>query len=128
MRLSMKQAAVAAAFGVAFVSGAILNAWAGASDYEFQLVSKELKAGGPAEITVRLIHKPDGKPVPEAVIFTTRLDMWPDGMEAMTTPVEKVAGGEPGIYRFKAKLTMEGGWALSLAAKVQGEPDTIQGK
>jgi hypothetical protein len=124
----MKQAAVTAAFAMAFVSGTILNAWAGASDYEFQLVSKELKAGAPAEITVRLIHKPDGKPVSEAVIFTTRLDMGPDGMEAMTTPVEKVAGGEPGIYRFKAKLTMEGGWAFSLAAKVQGEPDTVQGK
>jgi hypothetical protein len=124
----MKQAAVAAEFGLAFASGTILNAWAGAGDYEFQLVSKELKAGAPAEITVRLIHKPEGKPVPEAVIFTTRLDMGPDGMEAMTTPVEKVAGGEPGIYRFKAKLTMEGGWAFSLAAKVQGEPDTVQGK
>jgi YtkA-like len=99
-----------------------------AGDYEFQLVSQELKAGAPAEITVRLVHKPDGKPVPDAVIFTTRLDMEPDGMEAMTTPVEKIAGGEPGTYRFKAKLTMEGGWAFSLAAKVQGEADTVQSK
>ena len=37
-------------------------------------------------------------------------------------------GGAPGIYRFKAKLSMAGGWALSLGAKVQGEKDTVQGK
>jgi len=123
-----KRAAVAAALGMAFVSGTIISAEAGAGDYEFQLVSKELKTGVPAEITVRLVHKPDGKPVTDAVIFTTRLDMAPDGMETMTTPVEKLAAGEPGTYRFKAQLTMEGGWAFSLAAKVQGEPDTVQGK
>jgi YtkA-like len=124
----MKQAAVAAAFGTAFASGTILSAQASASDYEFQLVSKELKAGAPADIVVRLVHKPDGKPVPDAVIFATRLDMGPDSMEEMTTPVTAEPGGSPGIYRFKAKLSMAGGWALSLAAKVQGEQETVQGK
>lgn len=128
MRTFIKQAAVAAAFGTAFACGAILSAQAGAGDYEFQLVSKELKAGAPAEIAVRLVHKPDGKPVPDAVIFTTRLDMGPDGMEEMTTPVTAVPGGAPGIYRFKAKLSMAGDWALSVGAKVQGEADTVQGK
>jgi hypothetical protein len=124
----MKQAAVAAAFGMALASGSVLSAQASAGDYEFQLVSKELKAGAPAEITVRLVHKPDGKPVPDAVIFTTRLDMGPDGMEEMATPVQTLPGGERGIYAFKAKLSMAGGWAFSLAAKVQGEPETVQGK
>jgi hypothetical protein len=124
----VRQAAVAAAFGVVFTSAAIVSVQAGANEYEFRLVSKDLKTGTPAEIAVRLVHKPDGKPVPDAVIFTTRLDMGPDGMEMMTTPVEKVSGGEPGIYRFKAKLAMEGSWAFSLAAKVQGEPETVQGK
>ena len=33
--------------------------------------------------------------------------------------------GEPGIYRFKAKLSMQGRWRLSLAAKVQGETGTV---
>ena len=75
---------------------------------------------------MRLVHKPDGKPVPGAIIFSTRLDMGPDGMEAMTTPSEKIPSSEPGIY--KAKLSMEGGWAFSLGAKVQGEPDSIKGK
>jgi hypothetical protein len=124
----MKHTAIAAAFGTAFAFGTIQSAHAGVSDYEFQLISKELKAGAPVEIAVRLVHKPDGKPVPGAVIFATRLDMGPDSMEEMTTPVSAVTGGEPGIYRFKANLSMAGGWALSLGAKVQGEADTVQGK
>ena len=124
----MKQAGVITLLSLALAAGTIPAARAGGLDYEFQLVTKELKAGPPAEIAVRLVHKPDDKPVPGAVIFSTRLDMGPDGMEAMTTPVEKVPGGEPGVYRFKAKLSMGGGWALSLAAKVQGEPDSVKGK
>jgi hypothetical protein len=128
MNRFVKQTAMAVLFGAAIATGVIPSAQAGGQDYEFQLVTKEFKAGPPAEIAVRLVHKPDGKPVPGAVIFSTRLDMGPDGMEAMTTPVEKVPGGEPGVYRLKAKLSMEGGGALSLAAKVQGEPDSIKGK
>jgi hypothetical protein len=34
---------------------------------------------------------------------------------------------EPGVYRFKADLTMAGAWALQLVAKVQGEAETIAG-
>ena len=124
----VKQTARAALFAAVLAVGAIPSVHAGGQDYEFQLVTQEFKAGPPAEIMVRLVHKPDGKPVPGAVIFSTRLDMGPDGMEAMTTPVEKVPGGEPGVYRFKAKLSMEGSWAFSLAAKAQGEPDSIKGK
>ena len=125
----MKQAAIAVAFAMTFASSTVLSAQAGANDYEFQLVSKEQKTGAPVEIAVRLVHKPDGKPVPDAVIFATRLDMAPAGMEDMATPVTTaVPGGAPGVYRFKAKLSMAGGWALSLGAKVQGEADTVQGK
>jgi hypothetical protein len=35
---------------------------------------------------------------------------------------------EPGTYRFKTNLTMEGGWRLSLGAKVQGETGTLANK
>ena len=46
-------------------------------------------------------------------------------MEAKHTAAEPA--GEPGVYRFNADLTMAGGWALKLMAKVQGEPETIEG-
>jgi hypothetical protein len=35
---------------------------------------------------------------------------------------------EPGVYRFKANLSMQGSWQLSLAAKVQGENGTVESK
>jgi hypothetical protein len=35
---------------------------------------------------------------------------------------------EPGVYRFKANLSMEGRWQLSLGAKVQGETGTVESR
>lgn len=96
-------------------------------DYEFQLVQNEVKEGD-AIVAVRLIDKRSGKPVPNAVIFAKRIDMAPDGMETMTSTLEEVPSTEPGVYRFKAKLTMAGGWRLSLGAKVQGETGTVENK
>jgi hypothetical protein len=101
---------------------------ASAADYEFQLVKPEVAQGPDAMVAIRLVDKRTGKPVADAVIFTTRLDMAPEGMESMTTSVEAMASPEPGVYRFKTNLSMEGGWRFKLAAKVQGEPDTVQGE
>jgi YtkA-like len=97
-------------------------------DYEFQLIDQAIKAGPDKVITVRLINKTTGKPVPDAVIFATRLDMAPDGMQEMATKVTQMPGSEPGTYRFKASLSMAGGWQLSLGAKVQGETGTVESK
>jgi hypothetical protein len=94
-------------------------------DYQFQLVQQEAKVGE-AVVAVRLVDKRSGKPVPDAVIFAKRLDMAPDSMEEMVTKLEQVPSTEPGIYRFKAKLSMAGGWRLSLGAKVQGETGTVE--
>jgi hypothetical protein len=104
-----------------------LPAQAAITDYEFQLVETELKEG-PANIAVRLIDKRTGQPVPGAVIFGMRADMQPDGMETMTSGVEAVPSSTPGVYRFRVQLTMEGNWRLSLAAKIQGETGTLQGR
>ncbi|CAN7667652.1 FixH family protein [Neorhizobium tomejilense] len=103
-------------------------AYAGAADYELQLVKAAVGQGPDAVIAVRLTDKRTDKPVSNAVIFATRLDMAPEGMEAMTTRVEPLSLEEPGIYRFKANLSMEGGWRFKLAMKVQGEPETVQGE
>lgn len=101
---------------------------AASQDYEFQPVSIDVKQGQGSLVSVRLIDKRTGKPVPDAVIFTTRMDMAPEGMEMMTTPVEAATSTEPGVYAFKTDFTMAGGWRFKLAAKIQGEPDTVQGE
>jgi len=104
------------------------RALAAASDYEFRLTQTEVKKGDASVISAMLVDKRTGKTVPDAVIFARRLDMAPSGMETMTTPVEPLPSTEPGVYRFKAKLVMDGAWRLSLGAKVQGETDTIESK
>lgn len=111
--------------GVLIVGSATVTL-AASQDYEFQPVSTDVKQGQGSLVSVRLIDKRTGKPVPDAVIFTTRMDMAPEGMEMMTTPVEAVSSTEPGVYVFKTDFTMAGGWRFKLAAKVQGEPDTVQ--
>jgi hypothetical protein len=117
----------AAFIGIAMTSSVTI-ARADIKDYQFQLVDQAIKAGPDRIITVRLINKATGKPVPDAVIFATRLDMAPDGMQEMATKVTPMPGTEPGTYRFKANLTMAGGWQLSLGAKVQGETGTVENK
>jgi hypothetical protein len=113
--------------GVVLTCGASV-AFADVKNYEFKLVEPTVKAGPDKTIAVMLVDKTKGKPVPDAVIFATRLDMAPDGMPEMATKIEPVPGAEPGTYKFKATFGMAGRWQLSLGAKVQGETGTVENK
>jgi len=104
------------------------TAFAGANDYVFEPVKAEVKKGDDVLISVRLKHKATGRPVTDAVIVQTRIDMSPDAMGEMASPLTAVPGNEPGVYSFKTDLSMQGRWLLSIAAKVQGEPETVVGK
>jgi hypothetical protein len=110
-----------------FVTLGVGCARAAVEDYGFELVNAQIKKGQRA-VDVRLIHKPDGKPVGEAVIFATRLDMAPDDMESMTSIIVMTKSPGPGLYRFKVDLTDEGRWRISIAAKIQGETGTLQSR
>jgi hypothetical protein len=128
----MKTATAVRAFVAALIglsmTGAPKLAFAGIEDYEFQLVAPTIQAGADRIVTVRLVNKKTGKAVPDAVIFASRLDMAPDGMQEMVTKVTPMPGQEPGTYRFKANFSMAGRWQLSLGAKVQGETGTVENK
>jgi hypothetical protein len=114
--------------GGVLIIGSATVSLAAAPDYEFQPVETNVKQGQGSPVSVRLIDKRTGKAVTDAVIFTTRMDMAPEGMEMMTTPVVAAASTEPGVYSFKSDFVMAGGWRFKLAAKVQGEPETVQGE
>ncbi len=103
-------------------------AFAAASDYAFEPVNAELKKGDDVTLAVRLTNKATGKPVVDAVIFRTRVDMAPDGMAEMESPVTPLPVKDPGVYAFKTDLPMAGRYQLTLSAKVQGEPETVTGK
>jgi hypothetical protein len=102
--------------------------FAGTNDYVFEPVKAEVKKGDDVVVSVRLKHKASGKPVTDAVIVQTRIDMGPDGMGEMASPLTPVPSDEPGVYSFKTDLAMQGRWLLSIAAKVQGESETVVGK
>lgn len=104
------------------------SAWSGADDYRFELVSTGHKVGSGAVIEIVLTDLRTGQPVTDAVIYATRMDMAPDGMATMTSTVTAIPSEEPGRYRFITDLTMVGGWRFSVAAKVQGEPETVSAK
>ena len=123
----LSRAIRAALIGVAVLGSARL-AQADIRDYEFRLVEPTVAVGNDKTITVQLVNRTTGKPVPAAVIFATRLDMAPEGMPEMATKIAREPGGEPGSYRFKATFGMEGKWLLSLGAKVQGETGTVESK
>jgi hypothetical protein len=105
----------------------VVDVRAAIGDYAFELTQTHTGKGQGA-VDVRLIHKPEGTPVGDAVIFATRLDMAPDDMESMTSAIELDQSPEPGLYRFKVDLTDEGRWRISIAAKIQGETGTLQSR
>jgi YtkA-like protein len=128
MKTSRYLRALQAALAGTALLGSVSITRADIKDYKFELVDQTIQTGADKVITVRLVNTKTGKPVPDAVIFATRLDMTPDGMQEMVTKVTSMPGIEPGTYRFKANLSMAGRWQLSLGAKVQGETGTVENK
>jgi hypothetical protein len=101
---------------------------AGAGDYTFEPVNPQMKKGDDVMLAVRWTNKQTGKPVPDAVIFKTRVDMAPDGMAEMESAIAPLPSKEPGVYAFKTDLPMAGRYQVTLSAKVQGEAETVVGK
>ena len=95
------------------------------TDYRFELAGTPQPSAKKDTVQVRLLRVADGKPVPDAVIFESKADMGPSGMDTMTAPVTALPA-KGGIYSFEVQPGMTGTWALHLAAKVQGEPDTVR--
>lgn len=113
---------------IAILCGFSSRALAAAADYTFEPVKAELPKGDNVPVLVRLVNKQTGQPVEGAIIIRSRLDMAPEGMAEHATAIKAAPSKQPGVYAFNAELSMEGRWQLSLAAKVQGEMETVVGK
>jgi hypothetical protein len=101
-------------------------AHAAASDYRFEVADVKAAATGKSDVTLRLIHTPDKKPVTDAVLFEIKADMGPDGMPTMTAPAKALPASQPGLYVIEIEAGMAGTWAVQVAAKVQGEQETVR--
>src|SRR5713101_1013827 len=101
----IRVAARVAAFvlGVAGLTiGAPVQAPAAGKDYRFELVGSPVKSGKTTLVKVKLIHVPDGKPVPGAIIIQAKLDMAPEGMASMTVPAKASATADAGVYQIQS--------------------------
>lgn len=124
----MKRMVLACLLTAALAAAAPAMVAAAVTDFVFEAQPAQVTASRDAVIGVRLLNKASGKPVADAVIFQSRLDMSPDAMADMVSPLTPLPADQSGVYRFKADLSMAGRWALKLAAKVPGEQETVRGE
>ena len=118
-------------FCAAFAAASLLTVsavQAGEADYAFELVETVYSVSDNAVLTLRLTDLRSQQTVEGAIIFATRVDMEPDGMAMMTSQITALPVETPGEYRFATDLSMEGNWQISVAAKVQGEAETVQAR
>jgi hypothetical protein len=99
---------------------------AAASDYRFEIADVKAAGAGKTDVALRLLHVSDKKPVSNAVIFQVSADMGPDGMPTMKAPAKAMPVSQPGLYIIEIEPGMAGNWALQLAAKLQGEAETVR--
>ncbi len=127
--------AAAAALAIAAVppaSAAGVPVKAATPSYRFELAGPAQPAGPKQHaISARIIRSSDKIPVAGAVITSVRLDMGPENMASMTAPVKQLPNSAPGVYSFtfddSAVWSERAKWALTITAKVQGEPQPITG-
>lgn len=127
MRLLRSTRTLAGAAVLTLSTLTAVTAVAAPAEYRFELAQAQAAGPGKTDLTVRLVHVPDKKPVAEAVLFESKADMTPDGMADMTGKVTPAPSDQPGLYRFQVETGMAGKWQLSLGAKVQGEAGTVRG-
>ncbi|MHB1206866.1 MAG: FixH family protein [Rhodospirillaceae bacterium] len=104
-----------------------VSSFAAGQDYKFELVAAKPADNNQTDVSVKLIHIPDAKPVTDAKIVPAKMDMGPSGMAGMSGKVAPQDIGKDGLYHFLAAGGMAGKWQLTLDATVKGEPDTIHG-
>jgi len=83
------------ATAIAAASSFALQAKAGAEDNTFEPIGPKLQKGD-TSLAVRLVQKSTGKPVTDAVIVRSRIDMGPDGMPTMESQIAPEPSSEPG--------------------------------
>jgi hypothetical protein len=99
--------------------------------YRFELTGPQRSDVGRSRVSVRLIHTTDNKPVIGAIIVQSRADLGPIGMTTRTAPIKALPSTTPGVYTFEivngAVWNKPAKWALTFAAKVKGEAQTVHG-
>lgn len=109
----------------------------GSQDYSLQVLDQPVAVSAHSEFNVQLTNTSTGKPVQNAKITQTRLEMTmmhrphksgtPNpSTRDMGGEVKVVASPAPGVYRLLADVSMPGRWDLEVLAAVPGEAKPVK--
>jgi membrane fusion protein, copper/silver efflux system len=113
---------------VAFIAMSLAPFSAAAADPIWQPVKAEVTTGKKVRFEVKLVGV-DPLPAPADIkVSATRIDMGPDGMEAMASPVGALPSTAPGVLAFETDFSMAGRWAFTITATVKGQAKPVSGK
>jgi membrane fusion protein, copper/silver efflux system len=91
----------------------------------FEAVKPEVLVGRNIRIELKLAGIEPAPASRDVTVEKARLDMGPDGMEAMAAPLKPVPGASPGVLAYQADLAMAGRWAFSITARIQGRKEPV---
>jgi predicted metal-binding membrane protein len=94
-------------------------------DYRLELVETQPAGPGKTNLTLRLVHVRDSKPVEGVTIVDATTDMGPDGMPEMTGKVTPLSPDRSDLHRLLIENGMAGRWQLAIAAKVHGKSEVV---
>ncbi len=104
----------------------VLSTVATAATPSWEAVNPRIGVGEGVRLEVRLVGG-NTKAVGPIIVRTTRLDMGPDGMEAMTARLKPVSSPAPHIVALETDITMAGRWALSISGEIPGQTEPVSG-
>ena len=89
----------------------------------WEAVNADIPVGKATRLEVRLV----GADATAVTVTATRLDMGPDGMAMMDTPLTQVTSEQPGVFAYEANVSMAGRWGLTISGTVAGRPEPVEG-
>ncbi len=95
--------------------------------YRWEAVTSELPVGKTTRVELKLVSGDGVAQVGDVRLNRTRLDMGPDGMEAMEAPLTPVEASADGSIAFETELVMAGSWAFSVEGEVEGLAAPVSG-
>jgi Cu(I)/Ag(I) efflux system membrane fusion protein len=91
----------------------------------FEAVKSEVSVGKDIRIELKLAGVEPTPASRDVTVEKARLDMGPDGMEAMAAPLKPLSGSSPGVLVYQADLAMAGRWAFSITARIKGRKEPV---
>ena len=91
----------------------------------FEAVKPEVPVGKDIRMVLKIVGIDPAPVSTNVTIEKARLDMGPDGMEAMVAPLKPVPVSPPGVLAYQADLAMAGRWAFSITARIKGRKEPV---